>query len=305
MSTLRNGILTASILLLASCTGFKSHTEVEALNEVEAVGSPFTQQLAAEYRDYANAEQDHNFDYPDALHFARKGLAAASGEVVMPEPISDWNLKAEHIEQLSDARARLIVAFDLGAREMAPKEAAIAQARFDCWIEKQEENWSEEIKECRTTYLTALDGIEGQLHAKPEVPAAPAPEVMAPITAAPAAPAAEPMAPQDAMYLVFFDFDSSKVGSGGMNVLDAVAEEIKGRDLTSINIIGHTDTSGSKKYNQRLALRRGNAVRDALAKRGVAKEMIRVESKGELQLLVETPDSMREPANRRVEITFE
>ena len=304
MSILRNGILTAGVLLLASCTGFKSHTEVEALNEAEAVGSPFTQQLAAEYRDYANSEQDVMFDYPDALHFARKGLAAAAGEVVMPEPISDWNLKAEHIETLSAARARLIVAFDLGAREVSPKDAAIAQARFDCWIEKQEENWNlNTITECQTQYVSAIESIEGMLQQQPMTPEAP--EVMAPVTADAAPVASEPMAAQDAMYLVFFDFDSSKVGSGGNNVLDAVAEEILGRDLNAINIVGHTDTSGSKDYNQRLATRRGNAVRDALVKRGVPAEMIRVESRGELELLVETPDNMREPANRRVQITFE
>lgn len=304
MSIMRNGILTAGVLLLASCTGFKSHTEVEALNEAEAVGSPFTQQLAAEYRDYANTEQDVMFDYPDALHFARKGLAAAAGEVVMPEPISDWNLKAEHIEKLSAARARLIVAFDLGAREATPKDAAVAQARFDCWIEKQEENWNlDTISECQTEYMTSIESIEGALQQQPLTPEAP--EVMAPVTAEAAPTPAEPMAAQDAMYLVFFDFDSSKVGSGGQNVLDAVAEEILNRDLNAVNIIGHTDTSGSKKYNERLSNRRGNAVRDSLVKRGVPAELIRVESRGELELLVETPDNMREPANRRVQITFE
>lgn len=41
------------------------------------LGSPFTQQLAAEYRDLANHEQNIGFDYPDALHFARKGLTGA------------------------------------------------------------------------------------------------------------------------------------------------------------------------------------------------------------------------------------
>ena len=98
-------LVAATSLTLAGCSGFNSHSEVEALNEVKAVGSPFTQALAAEYRDYANHEQNIGFDYADALHFARKGLATAAGEIVLPEPISDWNLKPEHIEELSSSRA--------------------------------------------------------------------------------------------------------------------------------------------------------------------------------------------------------
>ena len=135
---LRGLILTGLTLALAACSGFGSHSEIEALNEVQPVGSPFTQHLAAEYRDYSNRENNEMFDYPDAIHFARKGLAAAAGDVVMPEPISDWNLTPAHMEELGTARGRLIVAFDLGARDIAPQLSAVAQARFDCLIEQQE-----------------------------------------------------------------------------------------------------------------------------------------------------------------------
>jgi OOP family OmpA-OmpF porin len=79
MTVLRHAILTAGALALAGCTAFSSFSEVDALNEAEAKGSPFTQTLAAEYRTYANTELKDMFDYPDALHFARKGLAAAAG----------------------------------------------------------------------------------------------------------------------------------------------------------------------------------------------------------------------------------
>ena len=92
MKTLRNLVLTASVVLLGGCTVFDSFSEVDALNEAQAVGSPFTQALAGEYRTFSNRELREMLDYPDALHFARKGLAAAAGEVVMPEPVSDWNL---------------------------------------------------------------------------------------------------------------------------------------------------------------------------------------------------------------------
>ena len=302
MNKLRGVVMVLCILALSACTNFKSHSEVEALNEVQAVGSPFTQHLAAEYRDFSNNEMNEMLDYPDALHFARKGLAAASGETVMPEPISDWNLLPRHMEELSTARGRLIVAFDLGAREVAPQQAAIAQARFDCWIEQQEENWQDgDILHCKNQYLEAITALEGMIEPYQPVPAPPAP-MPAPMEMP---VAAEPMTPEEAMYLVFFDFDKSDIGAGGQNVLDAVAEEVRSRSLNSVTIVGHTDSSGPQSYNNKLAMRRANAVRDALVTRGIDQALIRVEGRGENDLLVQTADGVREPANRRAQITFE
>ncbi|HPQ50104.1 MAG TPA: OmpA family protein [Alphaproteobacteria bacterium] len=290
-------LITATSLIVSGCSGFKSQSEVEALNEAQAVGSPFTQALASEYRDMANREQNVMFDYPDALHFARKGLAAASGEIVLPEPVSDWNLKPEHIEELSGARAKLMSALDRGAREANPSVAAVAQARFDCWIEQQEENWQkEDISGCKSQFLEALNTLGGDLAPPPE-------DVMPPVTAI--APPLAPMAAEDAKYLVFFDFDSSKVDNGGSSVLDSVAAEIKKQNISAVAVTGYTDTSGSKKYNKRLSAKRANSVRDGLISRGVPASMLKVDSMGEENLMVPTADEVREPANRRTEITFE
>jgi OOP family OmpA-OmpF porin len=75
--------------------------------------------------------------------------------------------------------------------------------------------------------------------------------------------------------------------------------------LVSIDLVGHTDTSGSDSYNQKLSMQRSNIVRDALAQRGVDPSMVTVNHRGENELLVDTPDGVREPANRRTEITFQ
>lgn len=296
-SILGVSLLAVVALSLGACSGFKSNSEVEALNEAKAVGSPFTQQLAAEYRELSNREQNVNFDYPDALHFARKGLAAAAGEVVLPEPISDWNLKPNHIEELNSARASLVAALDRGAREASPKNAAIAQARFDCWIEQQEENWQKSSDQigCKNQFLDALNSLGG-------VPVPAPDDILPPVEAA--APPSGPMAPEDAKYLVFFDFDKTKIDDGGASVVDAVAAEVAKQNISAVNVVGHADTSGSKKYNQRLSLKRANAVREALLARGVNANLLHVDSKGEEELMVPTADGVREPANRRAEITF-
>ncbi len=299
MKNFRRLFLSGCVIALAGCSNFDAHSEIEALNEAQAVGSPFTQHLASEYRTYANTEMHEMMDYPDAIHFARKGLAAAAGEVVMPEPISDWNLNPQHMEELSTARGRLIVAYDMGAREQAPQQAAVAQARFDCWIEQQEENWQEDdIAACKNQFMEAMAALEGMLKPIPKEP-----EMPPPVEAAP--PPVEPMKPEEAMYLVFFDFDKYAVGAGGESVLDAVAQEVKSRSLKVVHVVGHTDASGPNSYNNKLAMKRANTVRDELVKRGVEAALVKVEGRGEDQLLVQTPDGVREPANRRAQITFE
>lgn len=302
MNTLRKLVLTVGFVALggslSACSGFKSFSEIEALNEAQAVGSPFTQALTNEYRSFANSELESTLDYPDALHFARKGLAAASGETVLPEPVSDWNLSESHLQEISAARGRLIVAYDLAGRETAPAIAARAQAKFDCWIEQQEENW-QSAPSCKSEFFNALEQLESQL--QPAPPPAPEPIVEAdPFAADPS----QPLAAENAVYLVFFNWDSSQLSAGALSVLDAVAEEVAKNPPSSIDLTGHTDTSGSAVYNERLAIKRANKVKQALIERGISPGLLSVDARGENDLLVETPDNVREPANRRVNISF-
>jgi OOP family OmpA-OmpF porin len=243
-------------------------------------------------------------EYPDAAHFARKGLAASRGEKITPEPISDWNLEQGVMAELSDGRSRLLTIFDLGGREIAPQESAFAQAKFDCWIEAQEEVGSEDTaQECKAAFFDALKALESKIQrpAPAVTEEAPAP-ALEPVTALPVDNSA-PLKAEDAMYLVFFDFDSSTVAGGGDSVLNSVVEEIKARGLKNIKLIGHADTSGSDEYNDKLAMKRAQSVKDALIKRGISTG-ITLESRGESELLVETSDGVREPANRRVQIMF-
>ncbi len=305
MSKLRNILLIAGTVIslgsLTGCTVFDSFSEVDALNEAQAVGTPFTQALADEYRAFSNTELHEMFDFPDALHFARKGLAAASGDAVLPEPLSDWNLDAPHFSELGAARGRLMVAFDLGAREQSPALSARVQALFDCWIEQQEEDWDDQNIACKSDFLKAMNELEAGLQ-PPAEEIAPMPEE---IDVSPMdIDASKPMAPENAMYLIFFDWDSYKLGESTYSVLDAVAQEIGKNPPAQVTLVGHADTSGPQEYNQRLAFKRAGAVRDALVQRGVSPDLLFLESRGESELLVPTPDNIKEPANRRVNIMF-
>jgi OOP family OmpA-OmpF porin len=302
IKTLNTFVLTAAVVTLGACSAFEGNNEVEKLNSASASGSPFTQQLTAEYRAFSNYELKTEKDYADALHFARKGLESAAGTNVMPEPVNDWDLTASSIGELSTAYGRLTSAFDRGAREIIPGKAAIAQARFDCWIEEQEEvdNGSDNGIPCKAEFMNAMNAVEAAL---PAILPAAAPQEMFP----------EPVTMieggdlnvQEALYLVFFDFDKNTIGSGAANVVDAIADEIRTRNLQTVRVVGHTDTSGSAAYNQRLGDRRANAVKTALMERGVPANIIMTTTNGESDLLVETTDGVREPANRRAVVTFE
>lgn len=287
--------LTALSLLLAGC----SAPELDALRETRSVGNPFTTQLANEYRMLGNALKRSFLDAPDANHFARKGMIAASGENVMPEPINDWLVKARHIEPLRLARGRLIHAFDLGAREIAATETAKAQVAFDCWLEQQEDKWGDTTPPCRTEFDTHMTASEAKLASMP-VPPMPPMDLYTGIAADPSAH----MDPSLAKYLVFFDFDKSALNADSAAILDAVADEVKAQRLDGVMIAGHADRAGPEKYNARLSQKRAEAVRTGLEQRGVPASLITVQARGEEDPMVQTPDNIREPANRRAEITF-
>ena len=291
----------AGILLLAACSGASSNATVDALNKAQASGSPFTKNLAMEYRAYANNEQEKMLDYADALHFARKGLAAASGITVMPETLDDWDLSDANLIEMTADRIALVDALEAGGREIAPDKAAVAQARFDCWAEQQEERWNADVP-CKGQFKNALRELQALVGERQ--PAAPAPETFMPPVAAVPDTGTVPI--EQAMFIVFFDWDRFDITSGANDVLDAVAQEVNARkDIRGIVLVGHTDTSGPTTYNDKLSVRRANSVRDALIARGVPAGLIRTEARGENDLLVKTADNVREPANRRAQITLE
>lgn len=67
-------------------------------------------------------------------------------------------------------------------------------------------------------------------------------------------------------------------------------------------VVGHTDTSGSVKYNERLSERRAKATADGLVALGVPASILDVSWKGKSQPAVATGDGVKEPLNRRATI---
>jgi outer membrane protein OmpA-like peptidoglycan-associated protein len=69
-------------------------------------------------------------------------------------------------------------------------------------------------------------------------------------------------------HAILFDFDSSKIKPQSIPILDEVAKYLGQEPSTNLAIEGHTDSVGTKEYNLKLSMRRANAVRVYLLKKG-------------------------------------
>ena len=148
-------------------------------------------------------------------------------------------------------------------------------------------------------------------HSSSAASSAPAPEPAPAAVAAPAAPAAAPApaaltapAATKVTYAAdtFFDFDKSVLKPAAKAKLDDLLDKIKSINLEVIIAIGHTDSVGSDEYNNKLSMRRSNAVKAYLVSKGVDKTRIYTEGKGESQPVADNKTKEGRAKNRRVEI---
>src|SRR5437899_2620515 len=97
----------------------------------------------------------------------------------------------------------------------------------------------------------------------------------------PPPPAPPPVAAAPPSFMVFFDWDSTKLSDTALNVLSQAVTAFRSGSNASITATGHTDTSGSPQYNMALSLRRANAVKTELVRQGVPAAAITTVGKGE------------------------
>lgn len=121
----------------------------------------------------------------------------------------------------------------------------------------------------------------------------------------PAPPTPAPVVQPARSYLVFFDWDRYNLTDRARQIIREAAENSTRVQFTRIQVNGFTDTSGSAEYNQRLSVRRAQAVAAELVRNGVPRSAISVQGFGKTNLLVPTGDGVREPQNRRVEIIIQ
>jgi OOP family OmpA-OmpF porin len=138
-----------------------------------------------------------------------------------------------------------------------------------------------------------------------EPPPPPAPVVAPPPPAPKPAPPPPPKPVTEKVTFaadVFFDFDKAVLKPEGKAKLDDLVGKLKATALEVIIAIGHTDSIGSDAYNQKLSVRRAEAVKAYLVSKGIEPNRIYTEGKGKSQPIADNRTAAGRAKNRRVEI---
>ena len=107
---------------------------------------------------------------------------------------------------------------------------------------------------------------------------------------------------QPTSYLVYFVEGTDELNPKAARAIDRVVAEVAARPSPEIAVVGHTDFVGSDQYNDTLSLQRAHRVRDLLVQRGIPANVIQSAGRGKREPMVQAPDDVAEPRNRRVEI---
>jgi OmpA-OmpF porin, OOP family len=208
------------------------------------------------------------------------------------------------INKVAIVIATAAIASVAGAQEIHNWKSAAG----DVWKNVSGECW----RDASWTPATAAPGCDGAIVPKVEMPA-PAP-VMAPAPMAAPAPAPVAAAPAPAPVVVaapakvtyaadaFFDFDKAVLKPEGKAKLDDLVGKVKGISLEVIIAVGHTDSVGKDEYNQKLSVARSEAVKAYLVSKGIEKNRVYTEGKGEKAPVADNKTAEGRAKNRRVEI---
>ncbi|WP_310448095.1 OmpA family protein [Thiobacillus sp.] len=101
---------------------------------------------------------------------------------------------------------------------------------------------------------------------------------------------------------VSFDTNRYEIKSNLRPILDRFATTLNQNPVTTVSIIGHTDSTGTDAINNPLSVNRAASTRDYLVARGVAASRIAIDGRGSREPIADNNSAEGRAKNRRVEI---
>ncbi|MEM8752012.1 MAG: OmpA family protein [Pseudomonadota bacterium] len=271
MKTVSRTILAGVALIAAGCTNIPGANLGGTFGaadflETDMPGGDFNAELAKQYQGLAAFNASKEVNWMDAAGYMDRSNAAGAGGVAPWDP-AELGIGGEAASLYSEVGAGIAA-----NAATNPVACAEAQALWDHWLEAQ---------------LQSPGGCIDEDEVKSRFDAAYAACLGSPV----------------GDYIVFFGFDRSDLTSAARGVISDVVAALEGVSNPIVSLVGHADTSGPAEYNVGLSERRVNRVAEAMAASGVNMSGVTRAARGEADPAVPTGDGVREPRNRRVEIT--
>lgn len=271
MKTISRMILAGAALAVAGCTNLPGGSLGETFSAESYLGMPiegqgFNAALAREYQELAAYNANTSVNWIDTTAYIDKSQRAANGENV-----STWDPAELGVGGEAAAMRGEVVSTVQANASARPQECAEAMALYDQWLESlyQAPALCPDPAEAEAAFEAALAACRGAA------------------------------APSD--MTVYFGFDRSDLTAAADAVIRDIVAGLSGSP--AISVVGHTDTVASVEYNQGLSERRAASVANRMVSLGVNPGQITTAGRSERVLAVPTADGVREPLNRRVEIT--
>ncbi|MCI5056255.1 MAG: OmpA family protein [Flavobacteriales bacterium] len=108
-----------------------------------------------------------------------------------------------------------------------------------------------------------------------------------------------------ALNTIYFESNKEIILEESHIILDKLAEQLRKKSDLSVEIVGHTDNTGSAEFNLQLSKKRANTVKDYLIKKGIAASRLKTDGKGESVPVADNTTEKGKKENRRVELKFD
>jgi len=297
------------VILLSNGCAYHS---IEKLKSTPNNNNQFSQALSNAYLEFALYEMNEMHDEIDSSYFAEKGYKARIGQEVLPELINNWDIDIVFLDEVNNKRKELISTLSSNRAKGFPILSARTQLGFDCWLEQLEESWQKDhIKKCYDMMNTGLetlsqsninhnkDIVEKTIIKKKNIK-----KVITEKEEIKKIKEIKNIVNVDdkLKFEIYFAHNMYKLNNDIKYSIKKIYDNYLGTNNFTIEVIGHTDRSGSEQYNITLSKLRANSVKKYLKSLGIMEERISTFYFGEKKPKIITKDGIKEKGNRRVEI---